>query len=496
MMHYGAVGFWASLQPVIAQSADPLPGPVLPPSPPLSWQLDLPGQDIVRTDDPAVPGAQEVLTDTPNVFAWSRAQSGSLSGWSYRLFPDGSAIVLAEDDRPYGEYLVRCTLAQSCSISNDVGVLMTVPAIGAPKPALPEQIDGLGLARYLAQWVLAGSGTPPPPPPAPDPPPPLQGPQLPTEDPAEPPPPEVEDLPETEETEEPSATADTLAFLSGDIDCTEPDPYYPDACTPPASPSVAPAPQPARNDTPPRTPRAPTGTSAPDPQPEPDKPQTLAQRFRLNCSISTGAGLQYVDHRNQDTRYGKLRVSLGCSARINDRLSMNLALVHFPISGQQAPWDPDFTYAFNFKATDKLNISYSSYSARFSSAGSDIVSSLLDGSFRGSYKLPKVPLPLQKTADCSLGFGLPNPTNESLSLACGMSVTEKLRVGLTTYLYPSGKQEPWNPDYTYTASYKVNDRMQVNYSNYSSNRWPWNRGSNPGPGLLGGSLSLSYKLIF
>lgn len=495
----GAVGFLASLQPAFAVPFEDMPdnivepaAPVMQPSPPLAWHLDLPEPVIVKTNDPAVPGAQEVLTDTPNVFAWSRAQTGSLQGWSYRLFPDGSAIVLPDDDRANGEYTVRCTLAQSCSISSDAGVLMTVPAIGAPKPDLPPVIDGLELAQYLAKWVLAGSGTPPPPPPAPP-------------QPAGPPAPDPPEIPPTDDATpdtvltapeaEPETPVERVAFLSGDIDCAEPDPYYPDACTPPAPPKpppAAPAPVAAPGQI---TAAAPTSAVRPA-APEPEKPQTLAERFRLNCSITSGAGLQYVDHRNQDTRYGKLRVSLGCSARINDRLSMNLALVHFPISGQQAPWDPDFTYSINFKATEKLNISYSSYSARFSGAGADVVSSLFDGSFRGSYKLPEVRLPFEKTANCSFGFGLPNPTNELLSLACGMSVTEKLRVGLTTYLYPSGVQEPWNPDYTYTASYRVNDRIQLNYSNYSSNRWPWNCGSNPGPGLLGGGVSMSYKLIF
>ena len=77
-----------------------------------------------------------------------------------------------------------------------------------------------------------------------------------------------------------------------------------------------------------------------------------------------------------------------------------------------------------------------------------------------------------------------------------MGVTDKLRVGLTGYAYPKGVQEPWNPDYTYTASYQVNDRIQVSYANYSNNRLPWNRADTPGPGPLGGSVTVSYKLKF
>ncbi|WP_220475158.1 hypothetical protein [Paracoccus sp. JM45] len=491
-------GLFASLPPAFALPFDVLPVTeedsritVMAPSPPLAWHLDLPDDVIVKTDDPAVPEAEEILTDTPNVFAWSRAQSGNIGGWTYRLFPDGSAIVLADNNRASGEYMLRCTLAESCEISSEAGVIMTVPAIGAPKPDLPADITGLLLAEYLAKWVLAGSGTPPEPPPAP------LAPAI-SEPDVQPAPEERQPEPDIppEDAESLPAQADTVAFLSGDIDCAEPDPYYPDACTllpnPPAPAIVTPL-----KDNPARVRQeiSPAQPATPAPK-EPAEPKTLAERFRLSCSITTGAGLQYVDHTNQDTKYGKLRVSLGCSARLNDRLSMNMALVHFPLSGQQAPWDPDFTYSFNYKATDNLSISYSSYSARFSSEGANIVSSLFDGSFRGSYKLPAISLPMDKSAACSIGFGLPNPTNESFSLGCSVALTEKLRVGLTTYLYPPDVQESWNPDYTYTASYRVNDKIQLNYSNYSSSRWPWNRGSSPGPGVLGGSVSMSYKLVF
>ncbi|WP_022707592.1 hypothetical protein [Paracoccus zeaxanthinifaciens] len=447
-----------------------------------AWQQATPGPRSVDTSENVVPGATEVLKDVPNVFSWSRFQSGRIGGFDYRLFPDGSAIVIAAEGRPFAQYMLSCRKGDACEIANDAGVILIVPAIGAPKPPLPpDDVDGLGVAQYLARWILAGTGTPPPPPPQPEPAPEPQGPPLPDVLPVTEPEPEAVVPPEPAQNN----------LLPTDADCLEPDPFYPDACEPVAPEPAPPAPQPVAA----RAIDIPAPVAPVQPAPEP-APMTLAERYRLSCSLSTGAGLKYTDHVDFDDAFGKLRVTLGCNARLNDRVSLSLALVRFPLSGQQAPWDPDFTYAVNMRVTEKLGLSYSNYGARFSGGGNDLVSSLLKGSLRASYKLPTLHLPFQKEAACSVSIGLSNPGNDSGSLSCGMSVTDKLRVGLTLYAYPANRQKPWNPDYSYTASYRLNDRVTLNYSNYSANRWPWNRGPSPGPGLLGGSVSLSYKLMF
>ena len=57
-------------------------------------------------------------------------------------------------------------------------------------------------------------------------------------------------------------------------------------------------------------------------------------------------------------------------------------------------------------------------------------------------------------------------------------------------------QRPWDPDYTYSATWKVTDRLRVGYGNYAANRFPWNRGDGPGAGLRDGTLSLTYDLSF
>ncbi|WP_411958433.1 hypothetical protein [Paracoccus homiensis] len=450
-----------------------------------AWRQPAPGPAVIDTADPLIPGAREVLTDTPNVFAWSRYQTGRIDGWSYRLFPDGSALIVAEDGRVASEYLLRCQIGEACQISNDAGVILNVPAIAAPKPSLPTDIAGLSLARYLAEWMLAGTGTPPPPPPEPAP-----VPQVETPDPV------------AEQPPEPAAPIDETPpqnlFVAEQVECGDPDPFYPDSCV-----YNDPPPNPVRAETPsdPATPPQTAAQTAPLPVPAPDKPEpeqplTLAQKYKLACSVSTGAGLQYTDHIDQSKSFGKFRVSLGCNVQFSDRVKLAVSFIEYPISDQQAPWDPDFTYALDIRVTEKLSLSYSNYSARFSGDDIDLVSSLLKGSLRASYKLPSIPYFGDRQMNCSFGLGLSNPSTDAVSLFCHSSITRKLWAGFTLYAYPADAQEPWNPDYSYLASYRINDRMSLNYSNYSSNRWPWNRGSDPGPGILGGSLSLSYKIIF
>ncbi len=223
---------------------------------------------------------------------------------------------------------------------------------------------------------------------------------------------------------------------------------------------------------------------------------TLAERYALSCTLGGGLTPRYTDHEGGKDHTGKLRISLGCSARVSDRLSLRVSLVHYPVPGQEAPWDPDFTYAVTYRVNDTVSLSYSSYTARFSGEGADTVSSLLEGSLRLALNLPRVPLGEGRGLSCTLGIGLPDPTEASATLGCSLPVTDKLRVGLTGYAYAAGEQEPWNPDFSYTASYRISDRVVLDYSNYGANRFPWNPADPKGKGVLGGSLGLSWQLAF
>ena len=450
---------------LLAQAVEPAPVP--------DWRQQAPGSAFVDTGDPAVPGAEELLEDTPNVFAWSRYQSGTVGDWSYRLFPDGSALVLPDDPRAAAAFILKCTAGEACQISDGESVIETVTATGAPRPDLPDPIDGRSLARYLAEWILAGTGTPPV---AEAPPPPSAPPETAPVETAEAEAPDPEAAPPAPE----GAPAAAIA-----ADCIEPDPTYPDACAPPSLRAAEAA-------------RAPAPGPAAVAEAEEEDRLTLAERYDLSCSVSSGATLRYSDHDDQRTRYGKLRVSLGCGARLGERISLRVSLVRYPVPGQQAPWDPDFTYDLSYRVTDRLSLSYSSYTARFSGDGADVVSSLFDGSLRAALRLPPVSLPLGEGREmsCTLGMALPDPREGSATLGCAAPLTDKLRMGLTAYAYAAGEQEAWNPDFTYTASYQVNDRVQVSYANYGGNRWPWNPSEDGGPGPLGGSLTLSYRLSF
>lgn len=470
-----------------------------------------PGPEVIETHIPAVPGAEEFLEDSPNALFWSRYQVGTLNGWQYRLFPDGSGVILPDPEAAEIAgtdatlYLLECVAGAQCEIFADGAVQETVPAVGAPKPALPETAAGLSLARYLGQWVLAGTGTPPPPPTLPAP----------------------ADVPP----EEPLVTR--AAAVPEELDpvlwdspaCLEPDPFYPDACdalpppeaaqvppetipadttdpvqaTDPSETADTPAGQPAPASAnaaaaPPRQTGSAPGTTARPP--ETDKaPASLAMQFIKSCSVSTGGTIQYTDHEDFTTEYGKMRVSLGCSLRPTDRFSFRVSVVRYPIPDQQAPWDPDYTYALNYRLNDHVSISYSSYTARFSGEGAEALSSILNGGLRANIKLPPVSVGEKRRLACSFSFSLREVMDNSASLGCGMSLSPKLRVGLTTYVYPRGAQEPWSPDYTYTVTYRINDRLQLGYANYSNNRFPWNQSSSTGPGPLGASVTLTYKLF-
>ncbi|WP_108259453.1 hypothetical protein [Mangrovicoccus ximenensis] len=222
----------------------------------------------------------------------------------------------------------------------------------------------------------------------------------------------------------------------------------------------------------------------------------MAERFRLSCSVSSGATLQYSDHDDQSTEYGKLRFSLGCSARLAERVSVRANYIYYPIQHQQAPWDPDYTYAISWRVTDVLLLDYSNYSARFAAAGAYYMPTLMDGNLRAYLALPKIRFDETRVASCSFGLGLPSPADASWSLGCNMPLTEKLRVGLTGYAYPPRVHEPWSPDFSYTASYELTEKIRISYANYSNNRLPWNDDRSHGPGVLGGSITVSYRLSF
>lgn len=471
-----------------------------------------PGYAFVNTTELVVPNAQEVVLDLPSAFHWSRHQRGQIGPWTYILYPDGTAKIMEGDNRPAILARLFCQAGVSCRISKTDGPDIIVEVGTGERPVPPTETDLDSVARYLARWILAGTAPPPAPIPVPVPDPvpvPVPEaaiPEVPVPDPEVAPPTPVAAADTVLETlaDDPDATAATptgQAPVPGqpvpaqdDPVCSESEPFVPDACAQPTEPLVPrPAalsrPAPAAPQAPPTAPTAPA--PAPAPASEQAAQQTLIERFKLNCSITGTTSLAFV----KPGGVAKPRASLGCSARLSERLSVRLSLIGYLNAKEQQDWDPDYTYAFTYRVSDKINLGYSNYSARFAGAGSP-AAGLLKGKLRASYKLPPLRLPNDKSVFCSASLGLPRLTDESLNLSCGYAVTKKLRIGATSYLYMPNKQGTYQPDYSYTASYRFNDDWLLSYNNYSNNRWPWNRGEAPGPGLTGGSLSLTYKFKF
>jgi len=83
---------------------------------------------------------------------------------------------------------------------------------------------------------------------------------------------------------------------------------------------------------------------------------------------------------------------------------------------------------------------------------------------------------------------------EKTSLTCGGMAFPNLTLRGSINYYPEhNNQQPWDPDYTFSISYLYANRIGLEYSNYSGNRFPW-RGSDGTGGLGTGSFRISHAL--
>ena len=396
-----------------------------------------PGPQILRTDDPAVPGAVEVLSDTPNAHVWSRSQVGRLGEWRYRLYPDGSAVVMPDGDARARPLHLDCIRGDACHIWSGTRLVTRVPATASPRPLVPDAVNAETLARYLAEWVLAGSG-----------------------------------------------------------------PEHPIAARPVDAGPPMPARQRRRDGIVPPLARdgyrlamfpatsalclsGGTGCDVPASAQPPADLTELARRLRLSCGVTAGAALRSA---RGDGGLGPARVTLGCAARLSDRFTLNLGVTGRTGAGR----NPDVTYALTWRAMDRLSLSYASKAIRLDGSWGG----LLDGRLRADLTLPRIPLPAGRGADCRMRVALPDPTRDALVLSCGVRLTERLSLGLSAHAYAAGVQRPWDPDYTYSATWKVTERLRVSYANHAANRFPWNRGDGHATRLRDGTLSLTYDLSF
>lgn len=491
---------------------------------------------FVDTSTLAVPNADEVIIDVPSAFHWSRYQQGKLGDFIYTIYPDGSANVMSGTDRLIEKARIECVTALMCTVVMADETDFTVPVERGLRPALLDAFNERSAATYVAQWILMGTApeiVAMPQDAAPEPPgnEPFEtgssnGDGFIVQPAMEPAngltqvsndtvynitgPDAVADENEgnsasldKKSNDAPQDSVENVAVVQSEeddgrpseIECDEVDPFFPELCTGPrsqrpnasdlsTSSTVVPRIEPAGAIT------QSTAVIVAEPDTGLASTHEAWSLSDLNCSITASVSLAGLDGGN-----AKSRVSLGCGTRITDRLSFRGALIGYATPSHQEDWDPDFTYAFNYKVNDRINLSYSNYSASFSDSDGPLAG-LLNGKLRASYKLPDIPLPNDRTLPCTASIRLPDVTASSLNLSCGYSITPDLRVGGTAHLYLSGEQDEFSPDYSYTVSYRINHSWRLAYNNYSNNRFPWNRGASPGPGLLGGSISLTHQIKF
>jgi hypothetical protein len=184
---------------------------------------------------------------------------------------------------------------------------------------------------------------------------------------------------------------------------------------------------------------------------------------------------------------------------------------------RRAPWDPDFTYSFGYDDWHPYTFSlvYSNYSNnRFSPKSGAPVSRLSEGTVSLGWKAPMPralarPLLIDQSLqiDCRAGLnasprferddGTMGRWKRSAQLGCRYPFTRRLYLDFTAFAYDHG-QQPWDPDFTYgfgLFDYRSN-RVSIQYSNYSGNRFPW-RKSKAGTGRFkDGGLLVSWSKGF
>ena len=445
----------------------------------------------IDTSKLLVPNSSEVFTQNNGVIAPGKFQRGSVGEWGYELYADGTARVMRGDNQDSATIEISCELGVACEIAQRSQETVSIAATGAPYPATPTDVDGTTLARFVAQSILAGTGTP-----------------IPVVNTVMVEPNKLAPLETPKDVVVVEARADAKPLQSAEVQVEQiasvdkrPEPSSPKREVAPkpkkqaARPSKAAKPQ--RFVKPVSAPvkavqseQAPAVTRAAKPR------LSFAKKYRLACSVSATTNLSAISQNGDDNRQGKPRGSFGCYARLSEKLSGRVALVRYLDASQQEDWDPDFTFDFSYKMTKKLTLRYSNYGARFNGDGHSFAKSLIGGTVRASYKLPELKLPFDKIAKCSASIRLPDPRRSSANLYCGVKVSDKLFVAGTAHAYFPGTQKSWQPDFTYTATYKISDQWNLTYSNYGNNRFPWNAAATPGKGILGGSLTIAYKIKF
>lgn len=182
-------------------------------------------------------------------------------------------------------------------------------------------------------------------------------------------------------------------------------------------------------------------------------------------------------------------------------------------------WEPDFTYSFGYDdwRPNTFSLVYANYTnSRFDPQPGEKVTRVEYGTISAGYKfrLPDaLRSPIADVGDegrinCRVGYhytpryemptGRDRWGRHASSVGCRTPIWRRLFVDLTAYQQLGGRKRPWDPDFTYSFGWfdwRAN-RLSVQYTNYSGNRYP-GRDHAPDTGRLkDGSVVVSYNLAF
>ena len=222
----------------------------------------------------------------------------------------------------------------------------------------------------------------------------------------------------------------------------------------------------------------------------------------------------------------------GNGSRISSSLTTQLNLRYEPVESwfaaltmykyldesRRQPWNPDFTYAFGFDdyRPYTFGLVYSNYANnRFNAPSSVQPTGFLFGTISASYKLPlpgilanKLLIDRERTVMCRISYnltpryydraGLRRDNKQYAALGCRYPIWGKFYMDGQIYRYVGGKQQPWDPDYTYGFGFFdiQSGTVSIQYSNYSGTRFPWRTGS-PGTGrFIDGQIGITWNAPF
>jgi hypothetical protein len=84
-----------------------------------------------------------------------------------------------------------------------------------------------------------------------------------------------------------------------------------------------------------------------------------------------------------------------------------------------------------------------------------------------------------------------------MQLSFGVTPIPKLSLRATASYFPIAKQQqPWDGDFSYTASYQISDNWSIRYNNYSGNRWLWDNLPSSGTTVRDGSILLLWRFLY